>query len=191
MQAATDQLRPSARDRHGPALEPRLIFAEQLLLGRAARRPQGAPLVGIEARPAQLLFDVVSQCEVDVVAAEHEVIADGDAAKARPGRRFDDRDQAEVGCAAADIAHQDQLAGTHFLLPAVLVRDDPAVESRLRLLEQRDRVELCSLGGLERQLAAASSNEAGTVSTTSCCSRRIEALSSANVKFHASRMWRR
>ena len=117
----------------------RLLIAQQLFLGRPAGEPQGAPLLGVEPRAAELLLDVMRQREVDVVAAEHQVIADGDAAEARAGRRLDDRDQAEIGRAAADVADQDQLAGADLALPAVLVRDDPAIERRLRLLEQRDR----------------------------------------------------
>ena len=95
----------------------------------------------------------MGKCEVDVVAAQHQVIADGDASKARASRRFDDRDQAEVGCPSADIADQDQLAGAHLALPAVLVRDDPAVKRRLRFLQQSDRGKFRPFGGLDRQLA--------------------------------------
>ena len=73
--------------------------------------------------------------------------------KPGPGRRLDDRDQAEVGGAAADVADQDQLARPDLALPAILVRDDPAVERRLRLLEQRDRGQLGLLGRLDGQLA--------------------------------------
>ena len=105
---------------------------------RQANRKR-APLLGVEPDAAELLLDVMRQRQVDVVAAEHQVVADGDAPEARAGRRLDDGDQAEVGRAAADVADQDQLARPHLALPAVLVRDDPAVERRLRLLEQRDR----------------------------------------------------
>ena len=154
MDAAADQLRAPAGDRDRPALECAAgCFAQQLFLGRPAGEPERAPLLGVEPRAPQLLLDVVGQGEVDVVAAEHQVIADGDAAETRAGRRLDDGDQAEVGRAAADVADQDQLAGAHLALPAVLVGDDPAIERRLGLFEQGDRGELGRLAASSRQLA--------------------------------------
>ena len=153
LDAAADQLRAPAGDRDRPALDGRLLLAQQLFLGRPAGESKCTPLLGVEPRAAELLLDMMGQREVDVVAAEHQVIADGDAAKPGAGRRLDDRDQAEVGRPAADVADQDQLAGANLALPAVLVRDDPAVKRRLRFLEQRDRGELRPLGGLDRQLA--------------------------------------
>ena len=129
------------------------LLAQQLFLGRPAGEPECTPLLGVEPRAAELLLDVVGQRQVDIVAAEHQVVADGDPAEPGAGRRLDDGDQAEVGRPAADIADQDQLAGADLALPAVLVRDDPAVKRRLRLLQERDRGELRPLGGLERQLA--------------------------------------
>ena len=58
-------------------------------------------------------------------------------------------------------------------LPAVLVRDDPAIERRLRLLQQRDRSPArAAWPPSSVSSRAASSNEAGTVRTTSCVSRR-------------------
>ena len=89
----------------------RLLLAEELLLGRPAGESESAPLLGVEPGAAELLLDVMGQRQVDVVAAEHQVIADGDAAEARPGGRLDHGDQAEVGRPAADVADQDQLAG--------------------------------------------------------------------------------
>ncbi len=130
-----------------------LLIAQQLLLGRPAGEPQGAPLLGIQPRAAQLLLDVMRQRQVDVVAAEHQVIAHGHAAESRAGRGLDHRDQAEIGRAAADVADEDQLARPDLALPSVLVRDDPAIERRLGLLEQRDVRQSGLASGLERQLA--------------------------------------
>src|SRR5262249_25971884 len=95
---------------------------------------------------------MVGQCEIDVVATQHQMIADGHAAESGPGWRLDDRDQSEAGGAAADVTDQNQLTCPHFLLPAVLVRDDPAVKSRLWLLEQCHGGDLRAPGGLEREL---------------------------------------
>ena len=104
-------------------------------------------------RPPSFCLDAVGQGQVDVVAAEHQVVADGHAAEAGAGRGLDHGDQAEVGRPAADVADQDQLAAADLALPALLVRDDPAVEGGLRLLEQGDRREPRALGRLEGQLA--------------------------------------
>ena len=48
--------------------------------------PQGAPLLGVEPGAAELLLDAVGQGQVDVVAAEHQVVADGHPAEPGPGR---------------------------------------------------------------------------------------------------------
>ena len=152
LDAAADDPRAASGDGHRPPLQQRLLLDEQLFLGGPAGKPQGAPLLGVEPNAAQLLLDLMRQGKVDVVAAEHEVVAHGDAAESRPGQSLDHGDQTEVGRAAADVADQDQLAGTHLALPAVLVRDDPAIKRRLRLFEQRDRGQIGLLGGLECQL---------------------------------------
>ena len=86
LDAAADDPRAASGDGHRPALQQRLLLDEQLLLGGPAGEPQGAPLLGIEPDAAQLLLDLMRQGQVDVVAAEHEVVAHGDSAEARPGQ---------------------------------------------------------------------------------------------------------
>ena len=63
-----------------------------------------------------------------------------------------DRDQGEVGGAAADIHHQDQIAQLHALAP-VGVALDPGIEGGLRLFEQGEVLIAGLLRGFERQLA--------------------------------------
>ena len=48
--------------------------------------------------------------EVHVVAAEQDVLADRDALEREVAVALRDGDQAEVGGAAADVAHEDQVA---------------------------------------------------------------------------------
>ena len=126
------------------------LLDEQLLLGGPAGEPQCAPLLGVEPHSPELLLDMVGQGQIDVVTPQHQVVAHGNPAEAWASGGLDHGDQAEVGCSAADIADQDQLAGPNLALPAILVRDDPAIERRLRLLQQGDRGELGFPGRLER-----------------------------------------
>ena len=79
------------------------------------------------------MFDELREREIQVVAAEQQVIADRGAREAIAV--VVDFDQREVGRTSADVEHQDALVRRE-LLPRVV---DPRVERRLRLLEQHDR----------------------------------------------------
>ena len=54
---------------------------------------------------------MIGEREVHVVAAEQDVVADGDALERQRALLLVDRDQGEVGGAAADVAHQHDVAG--------------------------------------------------------------------------------
>ena len=112
---------------------------EQFLLGRPAIRPQLQMLPGIDARAffGQPLRHHPGQRQVDVVAAQQDVLAHGHAVQRQLAPRFRNRDQGEIGGAAADVHYQDQIAHLHALAP-VGVALDPGIEGRLRLFEQRD-----------------------------------------------------
>ena len=71
--------------------------------------------------------------------------------------------------AAADIHHQDDFAGLDLFAESFAHRFAPRVERGLGFFEQRDiaAVPPCCAACSVRSRAAAS-NEAGTVSTTSC-----------------------
>ncbi len=77
------------------------------------------------------------QRQIDVVAAQQDVLAHRDAFERQLAPRFGHRDQGEIGGAAADIDHQDQIAHLHALAP-VGVPLDPGIEGGLRLFEQGD-----------------------------------------------------
>ena len=106
----TRSARAEHRDRHAF----RRRVAEQPLLRRAAqpaqrrslrdRQPQSRPQSAIVA------LDERRQREVDVVAAEQQVIADRDPLERRRAGLDPDPNQAEVGRAAADVADERDLA---------------------------------------------------------------------------------
>ena len=100
----------------------------------------------------QLLLEMPRQREIDVVAAQQDVLADGDALELQLARLFGDRDEREVGGAAADVDHQDQIAHLHALAPIGMPLD-PGVEGGLRLFEQQQVLVAGLFGGLQRQLA--------------------------------------
>ncbi len=75
--------------------------------------------------------------EIDIVAAEQDVIAHRDAVEAQFAVRFGDGDQREIGGAAADIDHQNEIADGD-ALPPIGMAFDPGVEGGLRLFEQGD-----------------------------------------------------
>ena len=121
---------------HGDRDARRRLVAEQALLRIAAERGELLPARGVEAaRLRAALGDQARQREVDVVAAEQQVLADRDALEAEPVGAAPHRDQREVGRAAADVDHQHRAVRRELLAPAGM-RTDPGVDRRLRLLEQ-------------------------------------------------------
>jgi hypothetical protein len=133
---AADQLRAAARhdDRPGGGIG----VGQQVLLGAAAGVGEGAHLPGVElgAVGLQLACDQVGQREVHVVAAQQDMVADGDAVRFQLAVALEDGDQREVAGAAADVDHQHDVAGLHLLAPAAAAALDPAVQGRLRLFQQ-------------------------------------------------------
>ena len=138
---------------------------------------QGVPGLGLELVffRSEPRLDVMRQGEIHVVAAEEQVVANGDAMEADGALgvtlRFvpADLDQAEIGRAAADVADQDALPGLDVSIPVVAGRIDPGVEGGLRLFEEQDtRASPASRAASTVSSRAISSNDAGTVSTTSC-----------------------
>jgi hypothetical protein len=80
------------------------------------------------------------------------VLAHGDAIEREFALAAGDGDQGEVGGAAADVHHQDQIAHSHAFAP-VGVAFDPGVESGLRLFEQCEIAVAGLNGGFQRQFA--------------------------------------
>ena len=97
--------------------------------------------------------DGVGQGEVHVVAAEQDVLADGQPGQGEVAPLVGHGDQGEVGRAAADVADQEDVADLDLLPPLVALRGEPGVEGGLRLLEQRDLLRARPPRGLDGQLA--------------------------------------
>src|SRR5438876_5772014 len=94
---------------------------EERLLRHSALVPQRLELPCVDAMA--LLFEPLlheaREGEVDVVAAEQDVIADRDPFEREIAVVLADEDQAEVGGAAADIANEHKIADAQLPAPAV------------------------------------------------------------------------
>ncbi len=126
---ATDQLGTAARydERHG--IDGRV--GEQRFLGRPARvgRRAKLPRIGLRALLGELARDGVGEREVHVVAAEQDMLADRHAMQFQIAFALHDRDQREVGRAAAYVDDQDHVADFHLLAPRAVALLNPAIES--------------------------------------------------------------
>ena len=125
------------------------------LLGVAAGVGEGGELPGIELRALrpQLLADDVREGEVDVVAPEQDVVADGEARQGEAAFILADGDEREVAGAATDVDHQDHVARPDMLAPFVSRRFHPGVERGLRFFEKSEIRQTRLRRRLDRQLA--------------------------------------
>ena len=125
--------------------------------------------------------------EIHVVAPEQDVVADRDPLEREVAGVAGDLDQREVGGAAADVAHQHHAARGQILAPVASPRvaEVRVIERRLRLLEQRHLVDSAGSSRAATTVSsrATGSNDAGTVTSTSCSSAGSSGLAS----FHAAR----
>ena len=58
------------------------------------------------------------QCQIHVVAADENMVADGDPPQRQFAIFFGDADQCQIGRAAADVANQQRVADLQFAPPA-------------------------------------------------------------------------
>ena len=134
---AADQPSTLAEHRNGAGalVRPR----EQRLLRDAALMPQSLQLPPVDAMAVRLepLLCHAREGEVHVIPAEQDVIANRDALEREIAVALADQNQAEIGRAAADVHHEQQIANTEAVTPAIASAVDPRIERRLRLLEQR------------------------------------------------------
>ncbi len=91
------------------------------------------------------------QGEVHVVAPEQDVVPHGHAGQREIAGGFRDRDEAEVGGAAPDVAHEHEVADADPLAPPIAHVIEPRVEGRLRLFEEPHRRETRLRGRLHGQ----------------------------------------
>ena len=133
----------------------RRVFAEQRFFRLPADADEHAPLPGFQLAVAdELRFEGVRQRQIEIVAAENQVLADSDAMELHfaviAGPHADER---EVGRAAADVADEDFLARLDQPFPIVAMPIDPRIERGLRLFDQHDARQTGEGRGLHRQFA--------------------------------------
>ena len=81
------------------------------------------------------------------------MVANGDALQCQFAALFGNHDEAEIRGAAADVAHENQVADLDAAAPVITLAFKPRVKGRQRLFQQRD-VRIAGLfGGAPGQLA--------------------------------------
>ena len=98
------------------------------------------------------LLQNARQRQVHVVAAQQNVLADGHALQRQFAVLFGNHDEAEIRGAAADVAHQHQVADLDSAAPAIALALQPRVKSCLRLFQQCDLLQAGLFGGAPGQL---------------------------------------
>ncbi len=95
-------------------------------------------LHGIElsAFGCKLLLEMPSQRQIHVVAAKQNVLANRDAVQLKLAGLFSDRNEGEIGGAAADVGYQDEVPHVNAIAP-IRMPFDPSVKGGLRLFEQK------------------------------------------------------
>jgi len=128
---------------------------EQALLRRPAlaHEPVEALRVELAAPRQQTRLDLARQGEVDVVAAEEEVLAHGHALEPELAAARAGGDERQVGRAAPDVDDEDERLRRHARAPVALVRREPGVDGSLRLLQEDHVGQPGRARGSERQLA--------------------------------------
>src|SRR5207253_3106674 len=115
-----------SRPEHGDLDTGKIRIVEQPLLSRRALAAQSAALPDGE-RHAKLSLDEPCQREIEVVAAQQEMLADRGAGEVYQVAIARNANQAEVAGAAADITDQHDLAIEEFLARRRKVVRDPGV----------------------------------------------------------------
>ena len=133
----------------------RLGRFEELFLRDAALMPQAVQLPGIDAvaRGFKALLQNARQRQVHVVAAQQDVVPNGDAFQRQFAVLFGNHNEAEIRGAAADVAHQHQVADLDSAAPVITLAFQPRVKGGLRLFQQRDLLITGLFGGAPGQLA--------------------------------------
>ena len=147
-QRAADET--AAFSNHGEMVSLGSPVAEQRFLGFAGRLHKLAPLGRAEfpAGRQHPLFGFSRNGRIHVVAAQHQMISDGDAPQSRA-----DFDEREVGRSAADIDHQNQPDAFENAVQLVAMPRREIVERGLRLFDERELFEARTPRSIHRQSA--------------------------------------
>ena len=130
----------------------RVRIAEQNFLGGGALAAQTAALADGKLL-AEFRLDQPGQREIEIIAAEQQMLADGGAREVDLVAIAGDADQREVAGAAADVADQNDLAVEEQLARAREIVGDPGIEGRGGLFEQRELFDAGVVRGLHGELA--------------------------------------
>ena len=150
LERAADQRRAAAE--HGDLRAGQSGIGEQSLLGRRALPAQTAALANRQGL-AELRLHQPRQREIEVVAAQQQMLAHGGAREIDAVAFARDADQREVAGAAADVAHQHRLAVEQALLRAREIVGDPGIERRGGFFEQRQLFDAGFARGHDGELA--------------------------------------
>jgi hypothetical protein len=104
----SDERSSAAQNADRKAVERRI--AEQSLLGSTAGSTESVPLTEAELRSMEFLLDAPRQGQIEVVSSQEQVLANRDALKLNLLIDEANSNQAEVRCAAPNIADQNQVA---------------------------------------------------------------------------------
>ena len=117
--------------------------------------PQSLQLPGIDAvaRGFKALLQNARQRQVHVIAAQQDVVANGNAFQRQFAIFFGNRNEAEIRRAATDVAHKNEVADLDSAAPGVTLAFKPRVKGRLGLFQQRDVPITGLFGGPPGQLA--------------------------------------
>src|SRR5579863_1804871 len=96
------------------------------------------PCINAMAVGFQPLLHHPGECQIHVVAAQQNVVADGYAFQYQLPILLRYGDQAEVRCSSSDIADQDQVADLDTFAPAITLALEPGVKGSLGLFKQGD-----------------------------------------------------
>ena len=146
-----DHAPAAAEHRDGETV--RRVAGQQRFLCSGAFPPQHLTLGEGEPRRREFLFGERRQCQIEVVAAEQQMLADGDAFEGQLFVLDAGANEAEVRRAAADVDDEDERLFGEALRQLPPVCRDPRVERGERLFEQRQPLEARRLRGFDRQLA--------------------------------------
>jgi hypothetical protein len=104
--------------------------------------PQGDRLPGIELQSffREAAGHEMGQGQVHIVAAHQQMIADGHAPQDQFALFFRDRDERQVGRAAAHVTDQQRIAQLERLAPLLATVGQPGVDGRLRFFQQDEIV---------------------------------------------------
>ena len=96
---------------------------------------------------------MLGESEVHVVAPEQQMVADGLAEKAELAVLLVRLDQAEIGCTAADVDDETEIAGPDAGGVLDGMTCEPAIKCRLRFFEQGEVGETSLAGGVDGEIA--------------------------------------